>query len=129
MPAARSIIVSSPPRGQIHDFDLVVLDGRLLFVGTHDISRHACTWDPATDLWTEYPLDNPWVDWDGDYTELTALGAAIVAGRIVIGGGGDHQGFAMWDLKSGKVRLSAQEGGVDSTARADFRGRPMLVVG
>ncbi|MEV0407862.1 hypothetical protein [Actinoallomurus sp. NPDC050550] len=129
MPTARSIIVSSPPRGRIHDFDLVVLDGRLLFVGTHDISRHACTWDPATDLWTEYPLENPWVDWDGDYTELTALGAAVVDGRIVIGGGGDHQGFAMWDLQSGKVRLTAQEGGVASTARADLGGRSMLVVG
>ena len=40
MATTRSVIVSSPPRGRIHDFDLVVLDGRLLLVGTHDVSRH-----------------------------------------------------------------------------------------
>ncbi|MFC7327912.1 hypothetical protein [Marinactinospora rubrisoli] len=130
MTGRRSIIVSSPPRGAIRDFDLVTLDGRRLLVGTHDVSRHACTWDPATDQWTEYPLDNPWIEeGDGDYTELAALGAAVVDGRIVIGGGGDHQGFAMWDLWSGKVRLSAQDGGVHSVVGADFGGRSVLIAG
>ncbi|WP_203862674.1 WD40 repeat domain-containing protein [Plantactinospora mayteni] len=125
-----SIIVSSPPRGWIRDFDLVVLDGRLVLVGTPDRSHRACTWDPMADRWTEHRLDNPWLEEsDGDYTELWALGAAVVDGRIVIGGGGDHQGFAMWDLETGQVRLSAQEGGMGSAVRADFGGRSMLVVG
>ncbi|MFC4015081.1 WD40 repeat domain-containing protein [Nonomuraea purpurea] len=130
MSASSAIIVSSPPTGRIRDFDLVVRDGRLLVVGTPDRSHLACTWDPATDLWTEHRLGNPWLEeTDGDYTELYTLGAAVVDGRIVIGGGGDHQGFAMWDLESGKVRLSAQDGGVGSVVRADFGARSLLVVG
>ncbi|WP_067828720.1 WD40 repeat domain-containing protein [Actinomadura kijaniata] len=127
MPTHGPIIVSSPPRGRIHDFDLVVLGGRPLVVATPDLSRLVCTWDPATDLWTEYELDNPCEA--GDYTELTALGAAVVDGRIVVGGGGDHQGFALWDLATGKVRLSEEEGGVASTTAADFGGDTLFVVG
>jgi len=117
-----------PYDGQIHDFDIVVRDGRPLLVGTHDRSRRAFTWDPASDQWAGYELDDPWLD-ETDYTELTALGAAVVGGRIVIGGGGEHQGFAQWDLESGKVRLSAQEGGVSSTSTAGLGDRTLFVVG
>jgi WD40 repeat protein len=109
------------------DFDLVSLDGRLILVGSPDRDRLACTWDPAGDRWTQYELDVP--DEDFPYTELTSLGAAVVDGRIVIGGGGDHQDFAMWDLETGKVRLSAQEGGPGSVVRADFGDRSRLLVG
>ena len=109
------------------DFDLIVHEGRLLLVGSPDRSHLACTWDPASDRWTEYRLEN--AEDAGDYTELTSLAAAVVDGRIVIGGGGDHHGFAMWELESGKVRSSAWEGGVWSAVRAEWGGRPMFVVG
>ncbi|MFF4520648.1 WD40 repeat domain-containing protein [Streptomyces bluensis] len=109
------------------DFDLVTLDGRLILVGSPDQDRLACSWDPASDHWTQYELDVP--DEEFRYTELTALGAAVVDGRIVIGGGGDHQGFAMWDLETGKVQLSAQEGGTGSVVRVDFGDRSRLLVG
>ncbi|MFI6799800.1 hypothetical protein [Streptosporangium canum] len=122
------IVSRLPFDGQIHDFDIVVRNARPLLVGTHDRSRRAFTWDPASDLWTVYELGDPWLD-EEDYTELTALGAAVVGGRVVIGGGGEHQGFAQWDLESGKVRLSAQEGGVSSTSAAVFDDRTLLVVG
>lgn len=124
------VIVSAPPfEGRVNDFDVVVLDGRQLLVCTHEVSRRACTWDPTSDHWTEYSLDDPYGD-DGDgYTQLTALCAAVIDDRIVIGGGGDHQGFAQWDLKSGKVRLSAWEGGVASATSADVGGRPVFVGG
>ena len=35
----------------------------------------------------------------------------------------------MWDLETGKVRLSAQEGGLASVVRADFGDRSRLLVG
>lgn len=109
------------------DFDLVVHEGRSLLIGSPDRSHLASTWDPANDQWTEYRLDN--AEDAGHYTELTSLAAAVVDGRIVIGGGGEHHGFAMWDLESGKVRSSAWDGGVSSAIRAELGGRTMFVVG
>ncbi|MDL4775819.1 MULTISPECIES: WD40 repeat domain-containing protein [Thermomonosporaceae] len=129
MSVSASILTSSCPFGDIWDFDLVVLDGRPLLVGTQDRHHRACTWDPARDLWTEHSLDDPWFEEKGGYTEITALGAAVVDGRILIGGGGDHQGFAQWDLETGKVRLFAQDGGVASATAADFGGRALFVFG
>ncbi|MGY0061294.1 hypothetical protein ACWY4P_32945 [Streptomyces sp. LZ34] len=127
--SVHSPLISSLPPSCHHivDFDLVTLDGRLILVGSPDRDRRACTWDPASDRWTQFELDVP--DEDFPRTDLTALGAAVVDGRIVIGGGGDHQGFAMWDLETGKVRLSAQEGGLASVVRADFGDRSRLLVG
>lgn len=127
MASPRLVTASSPPTGGIVDFDLIVRRERLLLVGSPDWSHLACTWDPVIDQWTEYRLDN--AEDSGDYTELSALAAAVVDGRIVIGGGGDHHGFAMWDLESGEVRLSAWPGGVSSAVRADWGGRPLFVVG
>lgn len=120
-------LISSPSGSHMYDFDLVTLDGQLLVVGTPDRDCLACTWDPGADRWMTYELDAP--DEDYRYTELTSLCAAVVDGRIVIGGGGDHQGFAMWDLTTGRVRLSAQEGGTASAVRADFGGYSRFVVG
>ncbi|MGH8879086.1 MAG: hypothetical protein ACRD0P_17385, partial [Stackebrandtia sp.] len=122
------VTVSSPPFDGVRDFDLVVHDGRTLVVATPDRDHRACVWDPAADEWTQFRLDSPSPD-DADYTEIYSMGAAVVDGRIVIGGGGDHQGFALWDLETGKVRLDAEEGGVASAARADFGGRSLIVVG
>ncbi|MGP3991765.1 hypothetical protein [Streptomyces sp. 3N207] len=72
-----------------------------------------------------YELDAPDED---EGTELTSLCAAVVDGRIVIGGGGEHQGFAMWDLTTGRVRLSPQEYSTSSAVRADFGGYSKFVV-
>ncbi|QKG23330.1 hypothetical protein [Actinomadura verrucosospora] len=130
MSAAASLLTGSCPFGGLYDFDLVVLDGRLLLVGTHDRDRRVCTWDPARDSWTEYSLDNPWYsDEEGVFTELTSLGAAVVDGRVLIGGGGDHQGFAQWELETGEVRLCAQDGGVASATAAGFGDRTLFVFG
>jgi WD40 repeat protein len=123
----RLITTSTPPTGRIIDFDLVIHEDRLLLVGSPDRYHLACTWDPVRDQWAEYRLDNA-ADL-GDYTELTAFAAAVVDGRIVIGGGGDHHGFAMWDLESGNVRLSEWMGGVSSATRAVVGGRQRFVVG
>jgi WD40 repeat protein len=127
MASPRLIVASSPHTGGIVDFDLVVHQGRPLLVGSPDRSHLASTWDPANDEWTEYRLDN--AEDAGHYTELTSLAAAVVDGRIVIGGGGEHHGFAMWDLESGKVRSSAWDGGVSSAIRAELGGRTLFVVG
>ncbi|MCP2339369.1 hypothetical protein [Actinomadura rupiterrae] len=121
---------SSCPSGHLYDFDLVTVDGRPLVVGTPDRDHRAFTWDPARDIWTEHTLANPWFhDEDGDYTEITSLAAAVVDGRIVIAGGGDHQGFAQWDLESGAVRLHALDGGVASATAVDFAGQSLFVYG
>ena len=124
-----SPLISSLPASCDHiiDFDLVTVDGRLILVGSPDRDRLACTWDPAGDRWTRYELDVP--DEEFPHTELTSLGAAVVDGRIVIGGGGDHQGFVMWDLETGRVRLSEWQGSVGSVVRADFGDRSRLLVG
>ena len=108
------------------DFDVVPLDGRLLVVGSPDHGRLACAWDPEADRWTEYRLDE--AETGRDHIELTALAATVVDGRIVIGGGGEHQGFAAWELETGTLRVSEQEGGVNSATCADVDGRPMFVV-
>ncbi|MFG3708940.1 hypothetical protein ACGF7U_30010 [Micromonospora sp. NPDC047670] len=127
--STHSLLISGLPPNchEIVDFDLVTLDGRLIVVGSPRKDRLACTWDPARDRWATFELDVP--DENFPLTDLTAVGAATVDGRIVIGGGGEHQGFAMWDLAAGRVRLGAQEGGTASTVRADFGDRSRLLVG
>ncbi|MEV5888681.1 WD40 repeat domain-containing protein [Nonomuraea fuscirosea] len=133
MPALRPVLTSQVPSGSaVLDFDLVVVAERPLVVCTHHVSRRACTWDPTTDEWTEYQLDNPWLDEgdsDRDYTELTALGAAVVNGRIVVGGGGDHQGFAQWDLETGAVLDGAEPTSVSSVRAATLSGQTVFVLG
>ncbi|MWA04986.1 hypothetical protein F8568_032395 [Actinomadura sp. LD22] len=131
MPELHPVLTSRVPSNKaVLDFDLAMMAGRPLVVCTHDVSRRACTWDPATDQWTEYQLDNPWLeDSEGDYTELTALGAAVVNGRIVVGGGGDHQGFAQWDLETGKVLSGAEPSSVSSVRAVALSGRTLFVLG
>ncbi|SEH01300.1 hypothetical protein SAMN05444920_1204 [Nonomuraea solani] len=130
MTSNEPLISSLAPFGtfgsHMYDFDLITLDGQLLVVGTPDEDCRACTWDPGADRWMTYELDAPDEE---SFTELTSLCAAVVDGRIVIGGGGDHQGFAMWDLTTGRVRLSAQDYGTASAVRADFGGYSRFVVG
>lgn len=127
MSSPRLIRSGRPPRDMnVDGFDLVHHEGRQLLVGSH-YPRQACTWDLATGEWTEYDLASPWLGEGYDYTELAAVGAVVVDGRIVIGGGGDHQGFASWDLASGAVRVFVQGGGVASVTKVDLAGRTMFV--
>ncbi|WP_026411863.1 WD40 repeat domain-containing protein [Actinomadura oligospora] len=129
MPPLPTVLVSRLPfDGRIQDFDVVARDGRPLMVGSHGRSLQAFSWDVSGDAWTKHELADPWLGGDG-YTELTALAAAVVDGRIVIGGGGQHQGFAQWDLESGAVRMSAEDGGVASATAAVLGGRTWFVVG
>ncbi|MEV5894637.1 hypothetical protein [Nonomuraea fuscirosea] len=126
------LITSLPPSGhEIMDFDLVTLGGQLILVaaaaGYH---VDVCTWDPVSDGWAEYKLDGP--AFDNDHPDIAVIGAAVVGGRIIVGGGGDHQGFAIWDLETGKVRLendASFQGSTNSTVRADLGGRSVFVVG
>ena len=127
MTSPRLITAGSPPTGRIVDFELVFHDGRTLLVGSPDWGLLACTWDPSGDQWTQYRLDN--ADDAGNHADLTSLAAAVVDGRIVIGGGGEHYGFAMWDLESGRVRSSAWDGGVSSATRTAFGTRALFVIG
>ncbi|WP_330358829.1 hypothetical protein [Streptomyces chartreusis] len=126
------LITSLPPsRHEIMDFDLVTRAGKLTLVAAA-LGYHVdvCTWDPVSDRWTDYKLDAP--AFDNDHPDLAVIGAAVVDGRIVVGGGGDHHGFATWDLKTGKVRLendASLQGSTNSAVRADFGGRSVFVVG
>ncbi|GAA1595522.1 hypothetical protein GCM10009678_91880 [Actinomadura kijaniata] len=118
----------APRLGSLYGFSVVQRDGQSILAGSHDQSLEACSWNLSSDVWTVHELDDPWLD-EANYTELTAFGAVVVDGRIVGGGGGDHQGFALWDLESGKVRLSAQEGGGVTTSAVVVGGRALFVVG
>ncbi|MFC4014209.1 hypothetical protein ACFOY2_43775 [Nonomuraea purpurea] len=126
------LITSLPSsRHEILDFDLVTLGGKLILVAAA-LGHHVdvCTWDPVSDHWAEYKLDGP--AFDNDQPDLAVVGAAVVDGRIVVGGGGDHHGFAIWDLETGKVRLendASFRGSTNSTVRADFGGRSVFVAG
>ncbi|WP_327323402.1 hypothetical protein OG735_13440 [Streptomyces sp. NBC_01210] len=113
MPAGR--IPSDSP---ILDFDIVVVGGRPLLVCT-DFGGDVFSWDPLRDEWAGHRLDMPWRPEDEyEFSDILTIGAAVVDGRVVVGGGGEHQPFAQWDLQSGAIRTYAryEHGGVASTA-------------
>ena len=113
------------------DFDLVAVDGRPLFVCV-DFGSRVFSWDPLGDAWTGHALATPWrSDSEYDFLELLALGAVVVDGRIVVGGGAEHQSFTQWDLETGAVRTFAQpsHGGVARVISAEVDGRPLIVSG
>ena len=85
---------SSSDRG-LYDSDLVDRDGRLPVIGSYQ--DLAFSWDPTTDQWAEHRLHVP--SRAIPFVELNQIGAAVVDGRIVVGGGGDRQDFARWDRK------------------------------
>ncbi|ADD45378.1 WD40 repeat domain-containing protein [Stackebrandtia nassauensis] len=131
-------LISSLPASCDHivDFDLVTVGGRVLLVGSPDRDRLVCTWDPASDRWTRYELDVPAEEFP--HTELTSLGAAVVDGRIVIGGGGDHQGFVLWDPSDAGPEddsvvdieeLECRSGTSSAAAAGLWTGRPVVVAG
>src|SRR5262245_26401518 len=104
-----SVIRSSaiPSDSPIEDFDVVQVDGHPLVVCV-DFGSRVFTWNPLENLWNGHPLDTPYRPEDGlDVIEMTAIGAVVLDGRIVVGGGADHQPFAQWDLETGAVEISA----------------------
>lgn len=115
-------VTGRPDRGGIDDFDVVVCDGRPLLV-----TDYGATWDPVTDTWTDHQLDE--LAWGG--FEIDGVAAAVVAGRIVIGGGGGHQAFAQWDLATGRVisQDRPHHGCVGNVSRAVLGGREYFVIG
>lgn len=108
------------PRRVLDDFDLVTVDGRLLLCAGD--GSGACTWEPSEDRWTEYRLELPYRS--ADFREMTgrypteddlsygyplySVRAAVVDGRIVVGGGNYEEPFAQWDLAGGTVRAHAR---------------------
>ncbi|GAA2165993.1 WD40 repeat domain-containing protein [Actinomadura napierensis] len=111
----------------IDAFDIVLRDGRPVLV-----SDALHTWDLRADKWTAFDLAAPWPpEAQADYIDMRAIGAVVVDGRVVVGGGGDHQGFAQWDLDSGAVRTYARRdhGGVATVATLEAAGRTLFIAG
>ncbi|MFD1540978.1 WD40 repeat domain-containing protein [Nonomuraea guangzhouensis] len=120
-----------PSAGPIEDFDIVRLDGRSFLVCV-DTANGVFLWDPSEDRWSKHRLDMPFHEDSGiDGIEVLAIGAVVHDGRIVVGGGADHQPFAQWDLESGAVRVFVDESqaGLGQSLGMELDGRPMLVGG
>lgn len=102
-----STSIPSQWRGGIKDFDVVVDSGRPVVVCA--ALDEAYSWDSHSGTWTLHRLDNPWRSRETGYgIELETIAATMVDGRVVLGGGGDHQSFAAWDLRTGKVLHHAE---------------------
>ena len=119
-----SPIISGAP---IQDLDVVVVAGRPLVVCADSRGEHVFTWDPAGDHWTEHAVDVP----DGWSDCLLKIGAVVLDGRMVVGGGGYRQGFAQWDLSTGAVRTAIRDGhgGLASVSTAEVDGRSLFLCG
>ncbi|NBE53468.1 WD40 repeat domain-containing protein [Streptomyces boluensis] len=135
-----SLVLSSKiPSGVIDDFDLVTVEGRLLLCAGD--GSGAYTWEPSADRWTEYRLDLPYrpadfremvghlpTEADHGY-RLYSVCAAVVDGRIVVGGANYEEPFAQWDLAGGTVRAHARpdDGGTGRTTTVWLNGRPFFI--
>ncbi|GGZ99826.1 WD40 repeat domain-containing protein [Streptomyces bluensis] len=129
-----------PTERRLWDLDLVTVDGRLLVVCA--VEPWAYTWEPSEDRWTQYRLDMPYrpddframvghlpTSNDKDATLFTSVCAAVVDGRIVVGGAEYRESFAQWDLASAAVRVHASlnHGGTGKVATAWLNGRPFFI--
>ncbi|MFE6158608.1 hypothetical protein ACFQ7F_06785 [Streptomyces sp. NPDC056486] len=135
------VLSSQIPSGVIDDFDLVTVDGRLLLCAGD--GSGGCTWELSEDRWTEYRLDLPYrpadframigrcpTEDDLSYGyRLYSVCAAVVDGRIVVGGGNYEEPFAQWDLASGAVRAHARphDGGTGKTTTVRLNGRAFFI--
>lgn len=107
------------PFGSLTDFDLVTTRTGPLLVGTHPDG--ACSWDPLRDQWSVHRLDNPWQDGEpGAPVIPTVLGAVMVDGRVVLGGGSEELPFTQWDLATGAVRVHADADDGNVSLEAEF---------
>ncbi|ONK15906.1 WD40 repeat domain-containing protein [Streptomyces sp. MP131-18] len=131
---------SQLPTGRLWDLDLVTVDGRLLVVCA--VEPSAYTWEPSEDRWTRYRLDMPYrpddframigyppTSNDKDAELFTRVCAAVVDGRIVVGGAEYRESFAQWDLTSGAVRVHARlsHGGTGKVATVWLNGQPFFI--
>lgn len=111
----------------------MLVDGRPLVVCADFSGRDAFSWDPVDDRWAVHPLDNPCGPNEDDMELdcLLSIGALVVDGRIVVGGGGYRQPFAQWDLQTGAVLTYARDehGGVARTSTMELHGRPLFIAG
>ncbi|MFG3705467.1 hypothetical protein ACGF7U_12145 [Micromonospora sp. NPDC047670] len=130
MPELALVQTAEIPFGRLADFDLVTTSRGPLLVGTHPDG--ACTWDPLRDRWAVHRLDSP--PWPPGYgpdgpATLSALGALVVDGRIVVGGGSNRQRFVQWDLDSGAVRAFADIHyfNVDTVGTLELPGRSLFL--
>lgn len=118
------------PFGCLTDFDLVTTSTGPRLVGTHPDG--VCTWDPLRDRWVVHRLDSPWRPGDGPDSPAapTALGAVVVDGQMVVGGGAKDQQFAQWDLDSGAVHVFADRNNfcVDTVGALELPGRSLFLV-
>ncbi|MEO3805294.1 WD40 repeat domain-containing protein [Nonomuraea sp. B1E8] len=134
------ILSSQLPAGRLWDLDLVTIDGRLLVVCA--VEPPAWVWEPSKDRWTQYRLDMPYrsddfralvghlpTNNDKDAGLFTRVCAAVVDGRIVVGGAEYRESFAQWDLASGAVRVHARlnHGGTGKVATVRLNGRPFFI--
>ncbi|MCP2169820.1 WD domain-containing protein, G-beta repeat-containing protein [Goodfellowiella coeruleoviolacea] len=111
----------------------MIVAGRPLVVCTDFSGQQVFTWDPAEDRWTAHQLENPYGPVEKTMTGgcLLEIGAAVIDGRVVVGGGGYEQPFAQWDLETGAVRtyIRADHGGLAKVSTVELAGRPWFVCG
>ncbi|WP_326808366.1 WD40 repeat domain-containing protein [Streptomyces sp. NBC_01775] len=119
------MIIGTAPQGLI-DFDTVVLNGRMLVVGTD--GGRIFTWDSLNDRWTTHGFA-PGDEQTGP-RDITAIAAAAVDGRIVLGGGEYLLAFAQWEL-DGRLRRGprGQDGGVSAVSTVEHGDRTLFVSG
>lgn len=132
MPILRLIRSSEiPTRGAIDEFDVVVRDDRAVVVCANGVDE-VWSWDLLTGEWTEHRLADPCPPGESGFGRyITALGAVEADGRIVVGGGGTHQPFALWDLETGNVLSYGRfrHAGVGHAVGAVVDGSPLLLAG
>ncbi|MEU6715152.1 WD40 repeat domain-containing protein [Nonomuraea sp. NPDC046802] len=129
-----AILSSEVPSSQwITDFTFVeTAAGPLVVCLTHG---GVWTWDPLRDVWQERPLtfacagdplNAPYPDAEND---LGSVAAVVSDGRVVLAAGGDEQGFAFWDLESGKLIREATYADPYLAAMTEVRGEgsPLFV--
>jgi hypothetical protein len=121
MTSPTPLLSTTSPHGSVEDFAVVGIDGRLLVVCA--CNHSAAVWSLPDGRWTDHELV--------DEVEVTAMAATVVGGRVVVGGGGEHQGFAQWYLESGAVRGSERDdlGCVASAATVELDGRTWFAAG
>ncbi|MES4909322.1 MULTISPECIES: hypothetical protein [unclassified Streptomyces] len=121
MTSPNPLLSTTCPHGPVEDFTVVGGAGRPLVVCA--CGHSAAVWSLSDDRWTDHKLV--------DQVEVTSLAATAVGGRIVVGGGGEHQGFAQWYLDSGALRAAERDdlGGVASATTVELDGRTWFAAG
>ncbi|MGY0062242.1 WD40 repeat domain-containing protein [Streptomyces sp. LZ34] len=115
------LLSTTSPYSSVEDFAVVDVAGHPLVVCA--CNHSAAVWSLPDGRWTDHKLV--------DEVEVTSMAATVVGERIVVGGGGEHQGFAQWYLESGAVRSAERDdlGGVASATTVELDGRTWFAGG